>query len=337
MLPDLTLALAVRHDQELFNGQFPSVNTQLSSSLAYEFTKSLIVQIGGGWEVFELLDLSDAAVTSAQVYFGQGFVSQYRLTTAEVRFTIDERNDPVVPTRGELYSLALRESIPFTPDDFLFAEVELDLRAYRQFRLSKQQRGLPFVLAGRIEAQYMQPWGGSALPYPELAFMGGGSDNRGYRLNQMGDYTCLCTYNGIPGDDGVAATQRYVPEGGRAGGMIAAELRYDWAYDISFAGFVDTSILLPELSDFAADRLRLGTGLGVRYNSLVGPIRIDLGFRPLYPEDDGPLDYVRCFADEDKVPRAYDLFSQPVGARGLRSSRSMPIAINLFLAIGEAI
>lgn len=333
--PKLTLTGSARLEQELFSGQFLARNPQVTSRLSYELTKRVLLQLGGGWEVFDLLDLSDAAIISAQTTFGEGFTDSYRLTTMDTRFTYDSRDDPLSPSRGELYQLTLLQSLPLAPEDYLFSEIDVDLRAYRKFGFSR--RSLPFVLAGRIAGEYMQPWGDSALPYPELSFLGGGSGNRGFRLNQMGPYTCLCTYNGIPGDEGVEAIQRYLPEGGRAGATVSTELRYSWAYDISFAGFVDMSMLLQELSELGADQLRIGTGVGMRYNSLVGPIRIDFGLRPLYPEDDGPNKYVRCSAEADRIPRAYDIFSQPVASRGGLSERNIPFAFNIFLAIGEAI
>ena len=46
--------------------------------------------------------------------------------------------------------------------------------------------------------------------------------------------------------------------------------------------FVDGGQVSPERFTFPFGHLRYGTGVGVRYRSPVGPLRLDLGF-PLQP------------------------------------------------------
>lgn len=334
---NLTLSVSAEQEQDLFSGQFAYRSPEVQSSLAIKASDEVILLVGSTWEVFELLDVSDAATSSARATFGEGFDNKYQLTTGEVGLSYDDRDDPLNTRNGEYYNFIVRQSLPLQQDDYLFGEIAADLRAYRPFRFKKTTMALPYTIAGRLKGSYLQPWNGSELPYPELSFLGGGSDMRGYRLNQVGPYNCLCTYNGIPGDTDVEATQHYLPVGGRAAAMIATELRYDWAYEVTFAFFGDMGMLINDASDLALDNVRGGVGLGARYNSLVGPIRIDLGFRPLYPEDLNQPEYIRCAEAGDKVPRAYDLFSQPSAARLDPSDRSLPFAFNIFLAIGEAI
>ncbi len=335
IVPPLTWSITGKLDQDLFSGQFPSRNPSVGSSLSWEVSDKVVLQTGVSWEQFSLVELTDAATQAAQATFGAGFQDQYRLTTAELRFSYKDRDDPLQTQDGEDYTVALRQSIPTASGDFLFSEASLDLRAWRPLRLGST-RDIPWTIAGRMQAKVMQPWGGSELPYPELGFLGGGSSMRGFRLNQVGAYTCLCTYDGIPGTEGVSAVQHYLPVGGAMLGAVSTELRYEWAYDIVFAWFFDVAALARDPADLALSSTRVGGGLGARYNSLVGPIRLDLGLRPLYPEDDGPTEFVRCASAEDQVARAYDLFSQPVGARGIRANRAVPFAVNVFFAIGES-
>src|SRR4030095_7667625 len=68
------------------------------------------------------------------------------------------------------------------------------------------------------------------------------------------------------------------PLGGRSVVELSAELRHPVTDVIDVAGFVDAGQVSLASFDFPFNDLQYGIGLGVRYRSVVGPLRVDLGF-----------------------------------------------------------
>ena len=68
------------------------------------------------------------------------------------------------------------------------------------------------------------------------------------------------------------------PLGGIAAVGGSTEVRYDWAYGIKLATFDDAGFIAPNFRTIRLDQqFRWSTGVGLRYNTLIGPVRFDLG------------------------------------------------------------
>ncbi len=147
------------------------------------------------------------------------------------------------------------------------------------------------VLALRVRAGYGDRFGDSeVVPIEDRYFAGGGNSVRGYENNSLGPKIVE------PGTD------NFVPLGGNALLLTNLELRFAipvlsrinftgaiffdggnvWqdVSDISFSDFK----LLKSSSDVDINDYRYSVGLGIRYNTPVGPIRLDYGV-PLKVED----------------------------------------------------
>jgi translocation and assembly module TamA len=67
------------------------------------------------------------------------------------------------------------------------------------------------------------------------------------------------------------------PTGGRSQFLISQELRWRWTESFGLVGFVDGGVVTEEaFYDPTVDDLRWGTGLGTRYFTPVGPLRLDM-------------------------------------------------------------
>lgn len=273
----------------------------------------------------------------------EGF--KYQLTALDQYVTWDWRNDPVRTTRGSYYQLHLREAIPLSPQGYGFLRVNAEARRFVPVRLKRAGRtGFPVVLVGKARGEVVQPFGDSLIPLPERAFLGGANSIRGFRPSQVGPYETLCTYSDVANGGGLfglfgdgttteQVTHYHLPSGGTVAAEMSAELRYDWIYGITLATFVDTGILSPNWAELTPDDFRASAGVGARYDTLIGPLRFDLSFRPLYPEDDGPERFRLC-QDGDLEGRRFDFFSNFERWRG----DSRPgVAMVFFFTIGEAI
>jgi len=83
--------------------------------------------------------------------------------------------------------------------------------------------------------------------------------NRGYEYRDLGEHSGKYPIGGLS--------------------MIDASLesRYYFTENFSGVGFIDSSKLSQEVNDFQGEWY-MSYGLGVRYLSVIGPLRLDVGF-----------------------------------------------------------
>ena len=113
-------------------------------------------------------------------------------------------------------------------------------------------------------------------------FAGGLGSDRGYALREIGPHgvvqqgssTLAVCANGSKSDP-----QCDLPLGGFTLWEASLELRYPIAGALSGALFTDTADVSDKKVDFRLNRPHLSLGLGVRYDTPVGPIRLDAGYR----------------------------------------------------------
>jgi outer membrane protein insertion porin family len=103
------------------------------------------------------------------------------------------------------------------------------------------------------------------LPASERFFAGGDTTVRGFALDQLGTPATI--------------DQNGFPIGGSALTIFNAELRVPVFRGLGVVGFVDAGNVFARTSDIDLGQLRGAVGMGFRYASPVGPIRVDLGFK----------------------------------------------------------
>ncbi|MDA1183828.1 MAG: BamA/TamA family outer membrane protein [Acidobacteria bacterium] len=103
------------------------------------------------------------------------------------------------------------------------------------------------------------------LPASERFFAGGDTTVRGFSLDRLGT-------------DATISPSGF-PTGGNGLIVLNAELRTAVIGGIGAVGFVDAGNVFPRAADLDFGRLRVAAGFGLRYQSPVGPIRLDLGFK----------------------------------------------------------
>ncbi|ODT66389.1 MAG: hypothetical protein ABS75_28110 [Pelagibacterium sp. SCN 63-23] len=164
----------------------------------------------------------------------------------------DGRDSSVDPTEG-LYAAANVE--PYY--DFIYGNtglrVEAEARTYFGFGEDD-----PFIIAGRIKGGALLGPDLNQIPPDKLFFAGGGGSVRGYGFKSIG----------VDDGTGTVTGGRYLLE-------ASLEARAKVTEDIGVVGFVDGGYVAADVFPGLED-LRLGAGIGVRYYTGLGPLRLDV-------------------------------------------------------------
>ena len=103
------------------------------------------------------------------------------------------------------------------------------------------------------------------IPASERFFAGGDTTVRGFALDRLGTVETL--------------DPQGFPQGGNGLAVFNLEARAPYWKDIQFVWFTDAGNVFKDASDIRLDQLRVTSGLGFRYRSPIGPLRVDWGWK----------------------------------------------------------
>jgi outer membrane protein insertion porin family len=239
-----------------------------------------------------------------------------RLSPLSITASIDRTDIPFSPTRGVLARAELEHGSRYTGSDFHYNRAYVDAAAYKKIGYGNTVVGNT-VVAAHVRAGWVAPLSGTAgavgnglldanlqVLHPRKRFYAGGSQSvRGFGENQLGPrvltVSSAALARGVTGADsantpcsltapsaaclnGLKDDQFQTrPLGGTTLLEGSVELRIPLTRSIVGALFVDGAVLGDgTLSNIARGTGAVTPGFGVRYQSPVGPIRVDLGIRP---------------------------------------------------------
>jgi outer membrane protein assembly complex protein YaeT len=193
----------------------------------------------------------------------------YAVSGPSASLIFDTRDDPLEPRRGI----------------FLGANLQLSLQAlggvsylkgyFQATGVRRLRTDLVFVLSARLGLAGTFGGEPALLPQPERFFAGGDYGPRGFPVDGLGPQ--------LVGTDG----QLY-PTGGNAVALGGAELRYNFTRAFQLASFLDNGQVFLETRSLTLSRLRWTAGLGLRYRTPIGPVRLDWGYiLDPEPQDEG--------------------------------------------------
>lgn len=216
----------------------------------------------------------------------------------------DRRDDVSEPRSGYYAALGLQQAGSLLQGDFTYLRLLPELRYYQSF--GEERR---FTLAGRVRLGRLFPFGqdGREAQSPIVTrFFSGGDAMRGFSsrrlsplLTQITPNKCTVPRTGAPvadcdpTEEGYAQRVSFVPIGGEGLVETSLEARYRITGSVVLASFYDmgrvTAAQAPLLDASGAplepvigsgDVLQHAVGVGLRYLTLIGPIRLDLAYRP---------------------------------------------------------
>ena len=172
----------------------------------------------------------------------------------------DTSNDRFDPSEGTRLWLSLRPYSGKGDQNVTFLISEITGTGYYALDHGKQ-----FILAGRMKLGSVVGEETSTLPANKRFYAGGGASIRGYKFQSVGPLDPDKT-----------------PLGGRSLFEIGTELRIKVTDTIGGVIFLEGgNVYDDEFPDISSD-LQWAAGVGVRYFTAVGPVRLDFGF-PLNP------------------------------------------------------
>ncbi|WP_323799894.1 autotransporter assembly complex protein TamA [Parasphingorhabdus sp.] len=240
-------------DRPAFKAQTFSVaaNIERQSNLIYQkrWSWSLGVELLASRET----DITGPAATTARETFFIGSLPG--------SVTFDASDDLLDPTRGFRLTGRVAPEASLQDGSFFYVRSQVDGSAY--FPVSDK-----IVLAGRARFGTIAGAGNNRIAPSRRLYSGGGGSVRGYGYQSIG-----------PRD------ANNDPLGGRSLVEFSLEARVKTGFfggNLGIVPFVDAgNVYTSSTPDFSG--LRYGAGLGVRYYSDFGPIRIDVG-TPINPQ-----------------------------------------------------
>lgn len=175
----------------------------------------------------------------------------------------DTRNDLLDPSSGSRFDVSLTPTVGFGSDQLNFLVASTGGAVYYGFGADDR-----FVLAGRARVGSIVGERTEAVPADRRFYAGGGGSIRGYEFQSVG-----------PLDDDNE------PLGGRALLELGGELRVRLTEDIGIVPFMDGGTVFDTPYPNENETIRWAAGLGLRYFTGFGPLRLDVAL-PLNRRND---------------------------------------------------
>jgi len=176
----------------------------------------------------------------------------YLINSLFYRVLIDGRDSVVDAKNGYYTSFYVEKSMKQLGSDIDYLKLLGEARYIKEFK--------PMVFALKMTVGTLSE---QTPPFKHF-FLGGALSNRGYEYRALGPVESGYPVGGLSVLDGSFESRYYVTDA------------------FSLVGFMDVSKLSQEVNDFSGDWYQ-SYGVGLRYLSVIGPLRLDVG----YPTEGG--------------------------------------------------
>jgi outer membrane protein insertion porin family len=212
-------------------------------------------------------------------------LAEVEISSLRPAWIVDRRDDPVVPTSGWSSTLSLEYAFPFLETEAEFVKGFVQQTSYLNF-------GWLGVGAASFRLGAIEPTGSGAggvdrpdalpsrrVPISERFFAGGRTTHRAYRRDRLG----IVGESLIESEDGAL-----VSVGGNGLFLINLDWRFPIAGPIGGVVFADAGNVWADWRSLGVDELKLGVGGGLRYDSPIGPLRLEVGWKLDREEGESP-------------------------------------------------
>ena len=204
-----------------------------------------------------------------------------RLSSFTASRVLDTRDDPVNPSRGLFVTLESEVAARRIGSEVGYSKSFVSGSVYRRAPgaapivvAAGARLGVAWGFARTFDAAAApgpRPAASSlSLPISERFFAGGNTTVRGFALDRLGRPRT---------EPGGTIDQDGFPQGGNAVIVLNGELRIGVTPAIGVVTFLDAGNVYDRVENVRLGRIRSGAGFGLRYNSPVGPLGFDVGFK----------------------------------------------------------
>lgn len=268
---DLLKNIQLAYDQPYFldarNSLSAKAGNELEEPPAYKNRRifsdvSLTRKLGQNWFLRLIYGLSlntEESVTadSPLAIEERQFLDENTLISAVgTEMARDTRNDLLNPKTGSLLGAKIAVAPDFLGSELAYFQPAIDVAKY--VPVTKN-----IVLAGRLRLETIQGIQGSSfIPAFKRLYLGGSDTVRGY------------AYQELPPLD-----RNGNPIGGQSAFNASVEARFPIYKDLSGVTFLDTGLLDKDPFRLNISDMLYTCGVGLRYDTVIGPIRADVGYK----------------------------------------------------------
>jgi translocation and assembly module TamA len=249
LTPDTDFLAQAQAEQEIVDA-YDRRSVSARAGFAHRFSPALTGDIGA---LAERSRIEDA--------FGE---RDFLLASLPGELTYDDRDNKLDPTEGLRGTVFAEPFYDFERGNGAVL-TKGQVAAYRAFDADGR-----FVVAGRLAGGIVAGASLADIPSDRLFLAGGGGSVRGYEYQSIGVL--------LPNGELV---------GGRSLVEASAELRARVTDEIGIVPFVDLGVVDDDVFPDFSEAVKVGVGIGLRYYTVLGPIRLDAAI-PLDPGPDDP-------------------------------------------------
>jgi outer membrane protein assembly factor BamA len=181
-------------------------------------------------------------------------LSPFSATSVSGSFIWDRRDDPFNPAAGSFLSFVFEWAYPL-----------FKVKSYYLKSFLKHQQFIPVFPRVTFSCTSRLGLGEGKIQIHERFFAGGSNSFRGAEFDELGPKDSLSQ----------------MPVGGKALFLLNFELSFPLlsaVKNLSGVVFYDKGSVFTRVKDLSLSRLRDALGLGIRYRTPLGPIRLELGW-----------------------------------------------------------
>jgi len=227
-----------------------------------------------------LVEQSDVQSQADRNEKGHAETKQFTLLGIPLGLRYDGSDNLLDPSRGHRTLASMSPYFSVLGDKVLMLALRVTESIY--IPIDEKHR---YVWASRVSLGSVIGPERNDTPADKRLYAGGGDSVRGYQFQYVGP---LCDINNFDAeghcrvDGGGSDKHKYRPLGGRSLLQVGTELRWKVTKTIGIVPFFEgAGIYEPSYPDFQDD-IQWAAGLGFRYFTVAGPIRLDFGF-PVNP------------------------------------------------------
>ena len=178
------------------------------------------------------------------------------ISSVGIEITRDSRNNLLNPTTGSLLGAKIAVAPNFLGSELAFFQPAIEVRKFVPIYND-------IILAGQVRLETIQEIQDSSfIPGFKRLYLGGSDTVRGYAFQELPPLD----RNGDP-------------IGGQSSFNASVEIRFPIYKEFSGVTFLDTGLLDKDPFRLNFSDMRYTCGVGLRYDTVIGPIRADVGYK----------------------------------------------------------